>query len=133
MDFMTGLPPTKNGHTAYLSITCRLSNLLQVGFCSDTVTAEQAARPVFEHWVVHYGLPAVIISDRDPRFTGKFWQALWKLLDTQLHMSTAATGKEEYRFSVRGARESNPGQIIIFGNRPRSGLNHWPSGYKPKD
>jgi hypothetical protein len=39
--------------------------------------------------VVHYGLPAVIISDRDPRFTGLFWRSLWRQLDTRLDMSTA--------------------------------------------
>ncbi len=89
MDFVTGLPQSRQGHTAYLSITCRLSGLLQVGLCSDTVTAEQAAQLVFKQWVVHYGLPAVIISDRDPRFTGLFWRALWKQLDTRLDMSTA--------------------------------------------
>jgi hypothetical protein len=101
MDFVTGLPPTPRGHTAYLSITCRLSNLLQVGLCSDSVTAPQAAQLVFDNWVLHYGLPAVIISDRDPRFTGHFWRELWRLLDTSLAMSTAGhpqtDGKAENR------------------------------------
>jgi hypothetical protein len=43
----------------------------------------------------------VIISDRDPRFTGRFWRELWRLLDTQLHMSTGGhpqtDGKAENR------------------------------------
>jgi hypothetical protein len=101
MDFVFGLPRTARGHTGYLSLTCRLSNWLQVALCSDDVTAEGAAQLVFDAWVRHYGLPAVIISDRDPRFTGRFWQALWRLLDTQLHMSTAGhpqtDGKAENR------------------------------------
>jgi len=101
MDFVFGLPRTARGHTGYLSMTCRLSNWLQVALCSDVVSAEQAAQLVFDGWVVHYGLPAVIISDRDPRFTGKFWRELWRLLDTQLHMSTAGhpqtDGKAENR------------------------------------
>ncbi len=101
MDFVFGLPRTADGNTGYLSMTCRLSNWLQVALCKDTVGAEQAAQLVFDNWVVHYGLPAVILSDRDPRFTGKFWQELWRLLDTQLHMSTAGhpqtDGKAENR------------------------------------
>jgi hypothetical protein len=101
MDFVTGLPLTPRGHTAYLSITCRLSNMLQVGLCQDTVTALQAAELVFDNWVVHYGLPAIIISDRDPRFTGEFWRALWKIMDTTLQFSTAGhpqtDGKAENR------------------------------------
>ena len=35
------------------------------------------------------GLPEVIISDRDPQFTGKFWGALFDLLGTDLRFSTA--------------------------------------------
>ena len=101
MDFVTGLPRTARGHTAYLSITCRLSNMLQVGLCSSTVTAAQAAQLVFDRWVVHYGLPATIISDRDPRFLGEFWKALWKIMGTQLDFSTAGhpqtDGKAENR------------------------------------
>ena len=36
-----------------------------------------------------HGLPEVIISDRDPRFTSKFWHALFDLLGTDLKFSTA--------------------------------------------
>ena len=36
-----------------------------------------------------HGLPEVIISDQDSRFTGKFWRALFDLLGTDLWFSTA--------------------------------------------
>ena len=36
-----------------------------------------------------HGLPEVIISDRDPRFTGKFWRSLFDLLGTDLRFSIA--------------------------------------------
>ena len=36
-----------------------------------------------------HGLPRVIISDRDPRFTGAFWRQLHQMLGTRLMMSTA--------------------------------------------
>ena len=35
-------------------------------------------------------MPAVITSDTDPHFTNRFWQELFKLLDTQLQMSSTA-------------------------------------------
>ena len=35
-----------------------------------------------------HGLPEVIISDRDPRFTGKFWESLFDLLGTDLRFTT---------------------------------------------
>jgi len=35
-----------------------------------------------------HGLPSVIVSDRDPRWTGNFWRALFKALGTKLAFST---------------------------------------------
>ncbi|KAG3114284.1 hypothetical protein PI125_g6537 [Phytophthora idaei] len=37
----------------------------------------------------HHGMPLDIVSDRDPRFTVRFWQEVFTLLGTQLSMSTA--------------------------------------------
>ena len=31
-----------------------------------------------------HGVPKVIISDRDPKFTGKFWKSLFKGLNTYI-------------------------------------------------
>jgi hypothetical protein len=36
-----------------------------------------------------HGVPEIVISDRDPRFTSHFWTALWKELGTKLKMSTS--------------------------------------------
>ena len=36
-----------------------------------------------------HGVPVSIVSDRDPRFTSRFWESLQKALRTKLHMSTA--------------------------------------------
>ena len=36
-----------------------------------------------------HGIPKVIISNRDPKFTGNFWKTLFKGLDTKLNFSTA--------------------------------------------
>jgi hypothetical protein len=37
----------------------------------------------------HHGMPEEIVSDRDPRFTAKFWQTFWKSIGTNLAMSSA--------------------------------------------
>ena len=101
IDFVFGLPKTARGYTGYLSMTCRLSNWLEPGLCSEGITAEGSAQLVFDRWVRTFGLPAVIVSDRDPRFTGRFWRELWRLLDTKLDMSSAGhpqtDGKAENR------------------------------------
>ena len=36
-----------------------------------------------------HGVPESIVSDRDPRFTSRFWQSLQAALGTQLRMSSA--------------------------------------------
>ena len=47
------------------------------------------ARLFVDHVFRLHGLPEVIISDRDPRFTSKFWRGLFDLLGTDLRFSTA--------------------------------------------
>ena len=36
-----------------------------------------------------HGIPLNIVSDRDPRFTSRFWKALQQAFGTQLRFSTA--------------------------------------------
>ncbi|KAG2792464.1 hypothetical protein PC112_g23850 [Phytophthora cactorum] len=53
------------------------------------VTAVQTARLFVDMVFKHHGMPLDIVSDRDPRFTARFWQEVFTLLGTQLSMSTA--------------------------------------------
>ena len=46
------------------------------------------AQLFIDHVFRLHGLPEVIIFDRDPRFTGKFWRSLFDLLGTDLCFST---------------------------------------------
>ncbi|XP_016165032.1 uncharacterized protein LOC107607616 [Arachis ipaensis] len=50
---------------------------------------EEPARLFFKNVVKYRGLPKSIISDRDPRFTGRLWTELFKLLGSELHFSTS--------------------------------------------
>ncbi|XP_062112603.1 uncharacterized protein LOC133823769 [Humulus lupulus] len=52
-------------------------------------TAEVTARLFLKNIVKFWGIPSSIISDRDPRFTGRFWTELFKLLGTDLNFSTS--------------------------------------------
>jgi hypothetical protein len=36
-----------------------------------------------------HGIPKIVISDRDTKFTGNFWKSLFKGLDTQLNFITS--------------------------------------------
>jgi hypothetical protein len=50
---------------------------------------EGIARLYLEHIYCWFGLPSTIISDRDPRFTSHFAQALKKKLAITQNLSTA--------------------------------------------
>ena len=53
------------------------------------MTAEQVARLYFDEIFRLHGLPSSIVSDRDPKFTGAFWQSLFTLTGTKLLLSTS--------------------------------------------
>jgi hypothetical protein len=89
MDLITGLPRSKQGHDA-ISVFCdKLSKKVHYAATTTTVTAPALASLFFREVVRHHGLPVVIVSDRDPRFTARFWRALWARCGTKLAMSTA--------------------------------------------
>ena len=51
--------------------------------------AEVAAPLFLKHMVKYWGLPKTIVSDRDGRFTGRFWTELFKLMGSDLNFSTS--------------------------------------------
>ncbi|GKG26477.1 putative reverse transcriptase domain-containing protein, partial [Tanacetum coccineum] len=55
----------------------------------EDYSTERLARLYIDEIVAQHGVPVSIISDRDGRFTSRFWQTLLKALGTRLDMSTA--------------------------------------------
>ena len=51
--------------------------------------AEVAVKLFFAHVVKIFGLPENNVSDRDPRFTRRFWTALFNLMGLELKFSTS--------------------------------------------
>src|SRR3954467_504862 len=89
MDFITQLPPTKSGHDMIFVVVDKLSKTIKTIPTVTTVTAPEVANLFFHHVFRHFGLPSIIISNRDTYFPGKFLQTLWAKLGTKLVMSTA--------------------------------------------
>ena len=89
MDFVTSLPVTKAGFDAILTVTDILTDRVVLIKTKTSATAEDTAQLFAEHIFCKFGMPLVTISDRDPKFTGDFWQALMKKLGTKTNMSTA--------------------------------------------
>lgn len=89
MDF-THLPKSRSGFDLAIVFVDRLTKLTKVVPTKSTVGAPEVAKLLFDHVVrLGFGVPRSIVSDRDSRFTGKFWGALQKQLGTKLLMSSA--------------------------------------------
>src|SRR3984893_10817976 len=89
MDLITKLPETTSGKDAIIVFVDKFSKMVHYAATTTTCTAVDVARIFFDTVVKLHGVPKNIISDRDPRFTSKFWKQLWNLLGTQLKMSTS--------------------------------------------
>ncbi|GMF55699.1 unnamed protein product [Phytophthora fragariaefolia] len=89
MDFVFGLPPDKKRRTGIVVFVVRFSKMVHLAAVPAEVTAKQTARLFVDMVFRHHGMPIDIVSDRDPRFTARFWQEVFTLLGTQLSMSTA--------------------------------------------
>ncbi|CAM6124020.1 unnamed protein product [Calypogeia fissa] len=76
MDFIQGLL-VAYGYDAILTIVDRFSKMTYFLPTRKTVSAREVANMVFNSVFRTWGLPLQILSDRDSRFTGHFWKALF--------------------------------------------------------
>jgi hypothetical protein len=88
MDFMVSLPPSR-GFDAIMVVVDRFNKMTHFIPTKESVTAQKTGRLFFTHMFKHHGLPKDIVSDQDPKFTSKFWRALWKRMGSELKMSTS--------------------------------------------
>ncbi|KAG2896634.1 hypothetical protein PC115_g17465 [Phytophthora cactorum] len=89
MDFVYGLPPDSKRRTGVVVFVDRFSKMEHLAVVPAEVTAVQTVRLFVDMVFKHHGMPLDIVSDRDPRFTARFWQEVFTLLGTQLSMSSA--------------------------------------------
>ena len=89
MDFVTGLPRTRRQHDAIWVIVDRLTKSAHFLPVNVEDSLEKLARLYVDEIVRLHGVPVSIVSDRDPRFTSRFWPSLQTALGTRLHFNTA--------------------------------------------
>ena len=89
MDFIMQLPKTKGGHDAIAVFVDRLTKMVRIAPTTSDVSAEGAADLLVQHVIRHHGLPSSIVSDRDTRFTSRFYKHLVERWNVRLNMSTA--------------------------------------------
>eukprot|EP00253_Pinus_taeda_P014513 PITA_14513 len=87
MDFITGLLLTSQRHNAILVVVDKLTKSAHFIPVRDTYDVADVARVFISEIIRFHGVPKKIISDRDSRFTSRFW--MQTALGTQLNLSTA--------------------------------------------
>ncbi|KAL5842189.1 hypothetical protein ACOSQ3_012792 [Xanthoceras sorbifolium] len=88
MDFVTRLPLTRSKHNAIWVIVDRLTKSAHFLSIRTDYSLDRLAELYIREIVKLLGVPASIISDRDPRFTSKFWNKFQEALGTRLSFST---------------------------------------------
>ncbi|MBW0511381.1 hypothetical protein O181_051096 [Austropuccinia psidii MF-1] len=91
MDWVTGLVPGgKENYNACLIIVDRFRKSMRCLPCHKEDTAMDTALLFWNNIISTCGVPQIIISDRDPKFTSDCWTNLYDMLVTKLAFSTAS-------------------------------------------
>ena len=89
MDFVVGLPLTGRKHDSVWVIVDRLTKSAHFLPVRTDYSLDKLAELYIKEIVRLHGIPISIISDRDPRFTSRFWGKLQEAMGTRLNFSTA--------------------------------------------
>ena len=94
MDFITKLPDSKDLITGktYNSIWVDIYRLTCFTILAPTLkeyNEDYMASLFIQKHAIYFGIPEIIITDRDAIFISKYWQIIFYSLGTKLKMSTA--------------------------------------------
>ncbi|MCP5016830.1 MAG: transposase family protein, partial [Ketobacter sp.] len=78
MDIVGPLPRTKSGNRYILTMMDRYSRMVKC-ICLPIITASAIASAVRNHWLLNFGTPEYLLSDRGSYFTGFIFKLLGKL------------------------------------------------------
>ena len=89
MDFVFKLPSTAQRHDNIWIVVDRLTKSAHFLLIREKFSPQKLAGLFMSHIVSLHGVPVLIVSDRDPRFTSRFCKRLMKELGVKLNLSTA--------------------------------------------
>ena len=88
MEFITQLPQVQ-AYNGIMVVVDHFSKYVVFVPTKILCGGEQTAELFFKNIVKYWGMPLSIVSDRDPCFTDRFWTTLFKLVRTELLMSSS--------------------------------------------
>ncbi|GJY94421.1 reverse transcriptase domain-containing protein [Tanacetum coccineum] len=125
IDFVTKLPRTSIGHDTIWVIMNRLTKSAHFLPMREDYKMDILARLYLNEIVARHGVPISIISDRDSRFTLRFWQSMQEALGTRLDMIKAyhpqTNGQIEFSYnnSYHSSVRCGPFEAL-YGRKCRS-------------
>nr|GEY72434.1 hypothetical protein [Tanacetum cinerariifolium] len=128
MDFVTKLPRTSNGHDTIWVIMDRLTKSAHFLPMREDYKMDRLARLYPNEIVARHGVPISIISDRDSRFTMRFWQSIQEALGTRLDMKikdrlkVVRDHQKSYADKRRKPLEFSVGDYVLLKVLPWKGM-----------
>ncbi|KAK1413191.1 hypothetical protein QVD17_34962 [Tagetes erecta] len=89
MDLVTKLPKTTKGYDAIWVVVDRLTKSAHFIPIREAYSSERMAKEYINEVMSRHGVPVSIVSDRDTRFTSRFWRKFQHEMGTKLLISTA--------------------------------------------
>ena len=86
---MHGFQSVSGGYDSIFVVVDKLTKVAHLIPVKKTFSTSYVAKVFVKEVVRLHGFPRRIISDRDSKFTSKFWKALFDSVETELSMSTA--------------------------------------------
>jgi transposase InsO family protein len=88
LDFVGPLKMSR-GKDMLLVITDRFTGWVEAHAITQKTSAPEIANIMFTNWYSTFGIPKILISDRDSKFNSQFWKELHRRIGSQIRMSTS--------------------------------------------
>jgi hypothetical protein len=88
MDFIIGLPKTNKKHDSIMVVFEKLTKATHFVPMKTTHTTTNIAEIFMKKIARLHGIPRIIVSDIDMKFTSNFWRGLFKGFGTNLNFRT---------------------------------------------
>ncbi|KAL6319864.1 hypothetical protein AAG906_036934 [Vitis piasezkii] len=136
IDFITGCPKVQ-GYRSILVVVDRFSKYAMFILVPHECAAKEVGRLFFNDVAKYFGILEDIVSDKDSRFTGKFWVELFKMMGAKFKFSTTnhpQTDEQTKRMSYNLHQSSTIGKSpfeVVIGLQPHMPMDML-ANYQPR-
>jgi hypothetical protein len=88
-DLITQLPLTKDGNTAIVVFTDKLTKLIHIIPTITKYTAPILANMFLQNVFRFHGMPGKFLSDRDSKFNSTFWKEFYRICNVKINLSSS--------------------------------------------